>query len=378
MVSYADRVKETTTVTGTGAASMGGATTGFQAFSAAFSTGNTVHYTIAGQGTAEWEVGLGTLTSGTPWTLTRTTVLASSNAGAAVVFSAGTKDVFVTMPASILNLIQTAVQAGRQVLPGTGMSGGGDLSADRTLTAKPSTALFGPFTTLASATTTDLSTIATVGISITGTTTITGFGTGASLLRIVTFAGALTLTHNATSLILPGGANITTAAGDCATFLSDGSGNWRCTDYTRADGSIVGTIAFSKIASAAIATAAEYRTGTATKVLENDLVWSAATTVALTDGATVTPDLSAGINFTLTLGGNRTLANPTNQKVGQSGFIRIAQDATGSRTLAYGGNWKFASGTAPVLTTTASKVDVLFYTVTGSSEIVANLVKAVV
>jgi len=95
---------------------------------------------------------------------------------------------------------------------------------------------FGPFTAIASATTTDLSTVATIGVSITGTTTITGFGTGASLLRIVKFAAALTLTHNATSLILPGAANITTAAGDTAAFLSDGSGNWTCTSYQVAAG----------------------------------------------------------------------------------------------------------------------------------------------
>jgi hypothetical protein len=94
----ADRVKETTTTTGTGTVTLGGASTGFQSF-AVVGNGNTTHYCIAGQGTAEWEVGVGTYTSsGT--TLARTTILASSNAGSAVNFSAGTKDVFVTYPAS--------------------------------------------------------------------------------------------------------------------------------------------------------------------------------------------------------------------------------------------------------------------------------------
>jgi hypothetical protein len=93
----ADRVKETTTTTGTGTVTLLGASTGFQSFSA-IGTGNTTYYTIAGQTTSEWEVGIGTYTlSGT--TLARTTVLASSNAGSAVNFSAGTKDVFVTYPA---------------------------------------------------------------------------------------------------------------------------------------------------------------------------------------------------------------------------------------------------------------------------------------
>ena len=93
----ADRVKETTTTTGTGTVTLLGASSGFQSF-AAVGNGNTTYYTIAGQGTSEWEVGIGTYTSsGT--TLSRTTVLASSNSGSLVTFSAGTKDVFVTYPA---------------------------------------------------------------------------------------------------------------------------------------------------------------------------------------------------------------------------------------------------------------------------------------
>lgn len=96
--------------------------------------------------------------------------------------------------------------------------------------------------------------------------------------------------------------------------------------------------------------------------------------VALTDGATITPDFSAGNNFSVTLGGNRTLANPTNQTAGQSGAITITQDGTGSRTLAYGSNWKFSNGSAPVLTTTANAVDVLVYFVESASRITARLV----
>jgi len=93
----ADRVKETTTVTGTGPATLLGAATGFQSF-AVVGNNNTTYYTIAGQTGSQWEVGIGTYTSsGT--TLTRTTILASSNSGSAVNFSAGTKDVFVTYPA---------------------------------------------------------------------------------------------------------------------------------------------------------------------------------------------------------------------------------------------------------------------------------------
>ena len=95
----ADRVKETTTVTGTGVATLLGAATGFQSF-AVVGNNNTTYYTIAGQTGSEWEVGIGTYSTTGP-TLTRTTVLANSSATqpSALSFSSGTKDVFVTYPA---------------------------------------------------------------------------------------------------------------------------------------------------------------------------------------------------------------------------------------------------------------------------------------
>lgn len=94
----------------------------------------------------------------------------------------------------------------------------------------------------------------------------------------------------------------------------------------------------------------------------------------LTDGATITADFATTNHFQVTLGGNRTLANPSNQTAGQSGAIRIVQDGTGSRTLAYGSNWKFSNGTAPTLTTTANAVDILVYFVESASRITARLI----
>jgi hypothetical protein len=83
--------------------------------------------------------------------------------------------------------------------------------------------------TIASATTCDLGTKDATFLTVSGTTTITGLGTvSAGIYKFVVFSGALTLTHNGTSLILPGAANITTVAGDTGLFLSLGSGNWRC------------------------------------------------------------------------------------------------------------------------------------------------------
>lgn len=92
-----DRVKETTTTTGTGTVTLAGAVADYQAFSAV-GDGNTTYYTISLTGSDEWEVGLGTYTA-TGTTLSRDTVLASSNSGSLVNFSAGTKDVYCVYPA---------------------------------------------------------------------------------------------------------------------------------------------------------------------------------------------------------------------------------------------------------------------------------------
>lgn len=94
-----------------------------------------------------------------------------------------------------------------------------------------------PESDLASAATTDLGTVGTTNVRVTGTTPITSFGTSASGLRKhVRFAGVLTLTHNATSLIIPGGGNKTTAANDIAVVRSLGSGNWIVESYVHANG----------------------------------------------------------------------------------------------------------------------------------------------
>jgi len=96
----------------------------------------------------------------------------------------------------------------------------------------------------------------------------------------------------------------------------------------------------------------------------------------LTDGTNIAVDFNAGQNFTVTLGGNRTLDNPTNCVAGQVGSIIIVQDGTGSRTLAYGGNWDFISGTAPTLSTDADAIDRLDYIVHTSTDVQAILTKA--
>lgn len=90
---------------------------------------------------------------------------------------------------------------------------------------------------------------------------------------------------------------------------------------------------------------------------------------ALSDGATITIDMADSNNFSVTLGGNRTFANPSNDTAGQSGSIFITQDGTGSRTASWGTDWDFAGGTAPTLTTTAGAVDRVDYVIKDASNI---------
>lgn len=132
--TYFDRVQEVWTGTGTGVVSLGTAVTGFRRFQDVHTSGQTTHYFIENPALGEWEVGLCTLASGSPWTLTRTTVLASSNSNAAVNFSAGSKNICEDIPAAVLALIQTAVQNSREVTGSGMLTGGGDLTADRTIT----------------------------------------------------------------------------------------------------------------------------------------------------------------------------------------------------------------------------------------------------
>lgn len=121
------------------------------------------------------------------------------------------------------------------------------------------------------------------------------------------------------------------------------------------------------------ATAANWRGNVANKLLNPNAVWSSMSETTLTDGANISWDMQTGFDFIVILGGNRTLDNPTNTKVGQKGRLIVQQDGTGSRTLAWGGYYKFANGTAPTLSTAANAVDVLYYDVRSSTYIIVSL-----
>lgn len=185
--------------------------------------------------------------------------------------------------------------------------------------------------TLASATTTDLGSVPGRYVSVTGTTTITGFGTiKDGTIKIVKFGGILTLTHNGTSLILPGAANITTAAGDVALMGSEGSGNWRCLSYQRASGLGLSEVAddTSPTLGGNLAGAGYDLTGLGTVSMTEQ---AAANADVAGDGQwwvqTATPNLpmftnDAGTDFQLaTLTGTETLTNKTLGAVTLSGAV---------------------------------------------------------
>lgn len=223
---------------------------------------------------------------------------------------------------------------------------------------------------VASATTTDIGAAASALVNVTGVVTIAGFGTvRAGYICIVKFESALTLTHHATQLILPDATNINTTAGSVAVLKSEGSGNWRL------------LWGFGAGTSGSLATAAEIWAGTSTKAVGVDQMQAALAEVTLTDGATVTVDFAAGINFKLdTIAGNRTLAIASIPAavVGRSGYIRVKQDATGSRTLDMTSSTIVnINGQNLTLSTTASSVDMIFYTIISSSAVLMSLARAI-
>lgn len=183
---------------------------------------------------------------------------------------------------------------------------------------------------IASATTTSIGAAAGRIVDVTGTTTITGFGTvAAGVWRIVRFTGALTITYNGSSLILPGAANITTAAGDSLIAVSLGSGNWYVAAFTRAAGDVVLLSATQTLANKTISGSSNTLSNIANASLTNSSVTIGSTSVALgataatvagltlttptiasiTNGGTVT--VPTGTDTLVNLAGTQTLSNKT-------------------------------------------------------------------
>lgn len=205
---------------------------------------------------------------------------------------------------------------------------------------------------IASAATTDIGAATGNLVHVTGTTTITALGTAqAGTPRTVVFDAALTLTHHATSLILPTGASITTAANDVAVFRSEGSGDWRCVGYMRADGTALAGSA-SAVSSVNGATGAV--------VLGGESIAEPVTVLTPVAGV-VTINCALGDYFTLAPTANVTSILFTNLPAAgkaQTIMVRFTQHTT-PVTVAMPASFKWAGGTAGVVSTGSVKVDLL-------------------
>jgi len=191
----------------------------------------------------------------------------------------------------------------------------------------------------------------------TGSAWVAAYVSGASYLLTANNLSELAATAATARTNLGLGSIATQAASNVA--ITGGAVNG-----TTVGASTPSTGAFTTLSATGTATFSGAMSATANAYMQID---------ALTDASTIAVDMSVGNNFSVTLGGNRTLGNPTNLTAGQSGVIFITQDGTGSRTLAYSSYWDFPSQTAPTLTTTANAVDVLIYTVRSSTSIAAQL-----
>ena len=165
--------------------------------------------------------------------------------------------------------------------------------------------------------------------------------------------------------IVAGSADTLTTARTIGGTSFDGSANITPAEATNAD-----TVDSLHASSFLRADAADSGTGLLT--LSGGLALSGKVGAAITaasDGSTITLDLGANTHQSVTLGGNRTFAAPSNQTVGQSGSIFITQDGTGSRTASFNSAFKFVGGTAPTLSTSANAVDRIDYIIKSSNVI---------
>ena len=170
-------------------------------------------------------------------------------------------------------------------------------------------------------------------------TNVTGTASGLTAGNVTTNAdltGHITSTGNAAILGAFTVAQLSTALSD-ASISGNNTGD-----------EVTASVTVSGIGE--LATTAEYLANTTNvRLLESNEVWDSMAEVTLTDAATVTFDTTLGNDFTLMLGGNRTLGNVTSPIIGKKGRIRVVQDGDGARTLAYGTDYEFAAGTPPVV-----------------------------
>ena len=366
-----DRVQETTTTTGTGTVTLAGAVSGFQSFSA-IGNGNTCYYAIVG-GT-EWEVGLGTYTSsGT--TLSRDTILESSNGGSAVNFSAGTKNVFVTYPAEksiyqnasgVANLTSTDVTTALGYTPVTDartltINGTAyDLTANRTWSVGTVTSVSwtGGIVSVATGTTTPAFTIAGTSGGIpyfsSGTTWASSAALASNALVIGGGAGNAPSTTTTGTGVITAIGNSVNATGGLVTV--DGSATLTNKTLTAP---VISSI--SNTGTLTLPTSTDTLVGRATTdtLTNKTLTGTKETVFTITDGAAFEIDPANGGIHTITLGANRT-PKGTNFTAGQSVTLMVndgtAYTLTWTDTTFGTGGVAWVGGSAPTLATTGFTV----------------------
>lgn len=285
----ADRVKETTTTTGTGSWTLAGAMTGFRSFTSVCANTDTCYYAAqavdsGGKATGAWETGLGTFT--TSGAILARSVIASSNSNALVSFT-GTVQVWIDVTAAWLK--------------------GPQLTEDLKEAA---------YLTVASAGTTAIGAAKANTLQISGTTTITAFDSvAAGIKRTLWFTGVLTLTHNA-AIDCIGAASIVTANGDSGEFVSKGGGNWKMLSWDAVSGrALVGPTSLPAGASTpgALMSGANSLTAAGTNqatalALTSD--YNVLTTVASGTGAVLATAAAGKSTFVVNRGANALLLYP--------------------------------------------------------------------
>jgi hypothetical protein len=352
----ADRVKDTSTTTGTGNITVSGsAPFGYRTFSTVLSVADTFYYTIQGQSTAEWEVGLGTYASTNQFA--RTTVLASSASGSAVSFSSGTKNVFITLPANkTLQFDASGSPTAGGILYGTGSM----LSYSAVGTAGQALISGGTgaptWTTIAG-----LGTVTSVDVSG-GTTGLTASGGPVTTSGTITLAGTLAAANGGTGLTSPGtSGNVLTSNGSAwvsqtpsgggGTSISNGTSN---VTIASANGAI--TVATAGTTAMTVNTSQNVGIGTSSPNTRLQVYKAATSTFTGTAlGALVITDSSSTANYYSSIDFNINSYTTTP-------IARIAVQSTGGGSfLVFGTSSTYVSG----ITNTAMAIDPSGYLLVG-------------
>ena len=419
-----NRVRETTSTTGTGAVTLGGAVGGFQTFAAGIGNSNTTYYAISINSENEWEVGLGTL-NGDSSTLTRTTVLESSNSDSAVDFSAGSKEVFCTLPsekAVYLDASDNQVGGFASLVADTTPQLGGDLDLNSNNIDFPTTAnisdcldedAMGSDSATKLATQQSIKAYADTKLANVSEDTTPQLGG-----NLDCNGNDIVSTSNADIDIIPNGTGDVNLGADTvqvgdndadATITTQGTGDLilntnngsNAGNITLLDGAN-GNIKLSPNGTGEILVGAGDATGDITTNGAYDLIIDTnegtnAGNITLANGANGNIEFTnngtgvvkfndaayypeADLNFDatqdwdvqaspvakVTLTDNVTFDAPSNPTTGQFISILCIQDNTGSRTVAWDGVFQFASAEAPTATTTADKGDLFSFRYNGA------------